>query len=73
MSRPPDVGEYGLAALPVAGVPAVLTGRIVLVTAEVVSDPAFHGNPQQPPGQLLLGIAPCGDSPPSPLNRRLSA
>jgi hypothetical protein len=46
------LGEHGLAAGAVAGVAAVLAGRVVLVMAEVVGEIAFQGGLQQPLGQL---------------------
>ncbi len=48
-----DVGQHGLGAFAVAGVAAVLAGRVVLVIAEMVRDLAFQSGLQQPLGQLL--------------------
>ena len=69
-----DVGRHRLGACAVAGVAAVLTRGVVLVTAEMVGDLALQGGLQQPLGQLLeqsalagqlqaLGLSP---APPHP-------
>ncbi|GAA2230053.1 hypothetical protein GCM10010104_24000 [Streptomyces indiaensis] len=55
-----DVGQDGLGAFAVAGVAAVLPGRIMLVISEVVGDLAFQGGLQQPLGQLLQQPALAG-------------
>ena len=55
-----DVGQHGLGAFAVAGVAAVLAGRIMLVIAEVVGDLALQGGLQQPLGQLLQQPALAG-------------
>lgn len=48
-----DVGQHGLGADAVAGVPAAGTGRIVLVIAKVVGDFALQSGLQHALGQLL--------------------
>lgn len=48
-----DIGQHCLGAGAVAAVSVVLSGRIVLLVADVIGDLAFQGGLQYPLGQLL--------------------
>ena len=48
----PDLGQHGLGAVPVAGVPAVAAGRVVALVAEVVGDLSFQSGLDQAFGEL---------------------
>jgi hypothetical protein len=60
----PDIGEHCLGPGAVAGVPAALADRIMLVVADMVGDLALEGRLQDPLGQLLQQPALTGQPQP---------
>jgi hypothetical protein len=61
----PDLGQHGLGAVPVAGVPAIAPGRVVAVIAEVVGDLALERGLDQPLRQLGQQAALTGQRQPT--------
>jgi hypothetical protein len=69
----PDLGQHRLAAVAVAGVPAIAAHGVMLAVAEVVGQLAFQGGLDQPlgelgqqptlPGQLQPAVAGLPDQP----------